>query len=76
MSSYSNLPEEIIKSQNSRTDISLEAMVPDHTHDLDEKRQLIESGGVARRSEAIKINGKTEVICAAIVFVGLPAFPV
>ena len=31
-------------------------MVPDHMHDLDEKRPQIKSGGVVRRSEAI-ING-------------------
>lgn len=36
-------------------------MAPDHMHDLDEKRQQIKSGGVVRRSEAIKINGKTEL---------------
>ena len=63
MSSYSYLPEGNIKNQKRRTDISfdliklvLEAMVPDHMHDLDEKRPQIKSGGVVRRSEAI-ING-------------------
>lgn len=33
-------------------------MVPDNMNDLDEKRQvLIISGGVVKRSEAIKISG-------------------
>ena len=49
-------------------------MVPDNMNDLDEKRQvLIISGGVVKRSEAIKISGieKKRIIFVAIVLVGL-----